>query len=194
MRSLSVILFCTLALSGCDVGRNDPGWDFFPDMFYSTAYESYSVNPNFSNHMTMRTPPPGTVPRDFIPFEYTADAEGRTRAGNELSNPFTPSPENIDRGRYSFNIFCALCHNYTGDGNGPLFTSGLYPMKPRPVVGKTAENLKDGEIYHTITLGLGSMGPYGSQVRPDDRWKVVLYIRKLQKDFSPLADSSQIKK
>jgi hypothetical protein len=26
------------------------------------------------------------------------------------------------------------------------------------------------------------MGAHGSQIRPDDRWKLVLYIRKLQED------------
>jgi hypothetical protein len=41
----------------------------------------------------------------------------------------------------------------------------------------------DGEIYHSITLGYGSMGPHGSLVRPDDRWKVINYIRMvLQKN------------
>jgi len=40
--------------------------------------------------------------------------------------------------------------------------------------------LKDGEIFHTITLGFGSMGAHGAQIRPEDRWKIVLYIRSLQ--------------
>ena len=43
-----------------------------------------------------------------------------------------------------------------------------------------ADNLKDGEIFHSITLGFGSMGAHGSQIRTEDRWKLVLYIRRLQ--------------
>ena len=27
------------------------------------------------------------------------------------------------------------------------------------------------------------MGAHGSQIKPDDRWKLVLYIRKLQEEF-----------
>jgi len=50
------------------------------------------------------------------------------------------------------------------------------------LTGKAADNLKDGEIFHSITLGFGSMGSHGSQIRTADRWKVVLYIRKLQAD------------
>lgn len=170
------------ALISCDRGRNNPGWDFFPDMFYSTAYETYSENKVFRDSMTMRVPVAGTIPRDFVPFEFTTEAESRKRAGDELMNPFKPVSDNIERGRVAYNIFCVGCHGEKGDGEGRLFTMKLYPMKPRPVVGKNASPLRDGEIYHTITLGFGSMGAHGSQVRPDDRWKIVLYIRKLQNE------------
>ena len=62
-------------------------------MFYSTAYETYSKNPNFEDGMTMRVPVPGTVPRDFTPFEYTNDPESRIKAGKELVNPVLATPE-----------------------------------------------------------------------------------------------------
>ena len=52
-----------------------------------------SENPNFENRMTMRVPVAGTVPRGFIPFDYTIDAESRIRAGKELVNPFLPGAE-----------------------------------------------------------------------------------------------------
>ncbi len=35
----------------------------------------------------------------------------------------------------------------------------------------------DGEMYHSITVGYGIMGAHGSQIRQEDRWKVILYIR-----------------
>ncbi len=64
---------------------------------------------------------------------------------------------------------------------GILFTSGLYPRKPLPLSRDNAVMLKDGEIFHSITLGFGTMGAHASQIQPDDRWKIVLYIRELQK-------------
>jgi hypothetical protein len=70
----------------------------------------------------------------------------------------------------------------SGKGDGRLFTSGLYPLKPLSLSGDTAAKLRDGEIFHTITLGIRSMGAHGSQIRPDDRWKLVLYVRKLQEE------------
>ena len=151
-------------------------------MFYSTAYETNSVNPNFENGMTMRVPVAGTVSHDYEPFPYTNDVESRAQAGRELVNPFEASQENLAAGKISYSIFCIDCHGPVGDGNGHLFTSGVYPIKPTTISGRTALSLRDGELYHTITLGIRSMGAYGSQVKPDDRWRIVLYIRQLQKE------------
>jgi hypothetical protein len=176
------LVFVLANLFACNRDRNNPGWDYFPDMFYSTAYETNSKNPNFENGMTMRVPVPGTVPRDFLPFQYTNDPESRIKAGKELVNPFLETPETLSEGKSVYTTFCLGCHGTTGKGDGHLFTSGLYPLKPLSLSGDTASKLKDGEIFHTITLGIRSMGAHGSQIRPEDRWKIVLYIRKLQEE------------
>jgi mono/diheme cytochrome c family protein len=173
----------SLFLFSCDRNRNDPGWDYFPDMFYSTAYESFTVNPNFKDSMTMRVPSEGTIPRDFTPFGYTLDPESRIKAGKELVNPVLPSAESLEAGRKAYTTFCTGCHGAAGNGDGQLYTSKLYTLKPRPLSSGNALNLKDGEIYHSITLGFGSMGAHGAQIRPADRWNIVLYIRSLQEDL-----------
>jgi mono/diheme cytochrome c family protein len=174
------LVLLSVNLYSCNRDRNNPGWDYFPDMFYSTAYETYSKNPNFEDGMTMRVPVPGTVPRDFTPFEYTNDPVSRIKAGKELVNPILAAPEALLRGKVVYTTFCIGCHGISGKGDGRLFTSGLYPLKPLSLSGDTATKLKDGEIFHTITLGIRSMGAHGSQIRPVDRWKLVLYVRKLQ--------------
>jgi mono/diheme cytochrome c family protein len=151
-------------------------------MFYSTAYETYSVNPVFSDRKTMRKPVEGTVSREDIPFEYKNDPADRILAGKELVNPIVPSAEVLERGKIIYQIYCLNCHGNTGLGDGQLYTSKLYPLKPRSLVAETARNLKDGEIFHSITLGFGSMGAHGSQIRTEDRWKVIYYIRELQRN------------
>ena len=176
------LLLLPFILLSCNRDRNNPGWDYFPDMFYSTAYETFTRNPNFKDSMTMRVPVPGTVPRGYTPFNYTIDPESRVLAGKELINPFSPSPEILLTGEVTYTTFCQGCHGQGGTGEGFLYTSGLYPMKPRSLTSDIAIKLRDGEIYHSITLGFGSMGAHGSQIRADERWKLVLYIRKLQKD------------
>jgi len=157
------------------------GYDFIPDMVYSKAYDTYSENPNFKDSMTMRVPVNGTVPRGFIPFRYTIDTISRAKAGMELVNPYLPTEEVIASGKLMYTTFCIGCHGDLGKGDGQLFSSGLYPLKPRDISAEPTALRKDGEIYHTITLGFGSMGAHGAQIKPDDRWKLVLYVREFQK-------------
>ena len=186
-KAIFLLLFAGIVI-GCNRNRNNPGWDYFPDMFYSTAYETFSKNPNFEDGMTMRVPVSGTVPRGFTPFNYTIDPESRIKAGKELVDPILPDSEVLLRGKMIYSTFCIGCHGIAGKGDGHLYTSRLYPVKPRSLVSEVAVKLKDGEIFHSITLGFGSMGAHGSQIRPDDRWKMILYIRKLQEDAKLISD------
>lgn len=179
---VSILILSVLVTGSCDSKRNMRGYDFIPDMVYSRAYETFAENPNFRDSSTMRVPVEGTVPRGFIPFRYTNDPESRIKAGKELVNTFLPTGEVIDRGKLIFTTICIHCHGKGGAGDGFLFTSGLYPLQPKSLSGDAARKLRDGEIFHTITLGIRSMGAHGSQIKPDDRWKLVLYIRKLQED------------
>ncbi len=142
----------------------------------------------------MRVPEVNTVPRGYLPFRYTIDPEERVRAGSELQNPFLPTDEVVARGQFIFTTFCIVCHGIKGVGDGHLYISGLYPLKPRTLTGAVARKLKDGEIFHTETLGFGSMGGHGSQIKPDDRWKLVKYIRKLQANAIITGDTAAILK
>jgi hypothetical protein len=177
-----LLVLSGLLLFSCDRQRNMRGYDFIPDMVYSRAYETYSENPNFKDISSMRIPVPNTVSTGFLPFRYTNDTTSRLKAGRELLNPFPGTAEVLERGKLIYATFCIHCHGKGGAGDGFLFTSGLYPLQPKSLSGETAAKLRDGEIYHTITLGIRSMGAHGSQIRPDDRWKLVRYIRLLQGD------------
>lgn len=174
-----MLLLLMLVFSSCDRNRNHPGWDFFPDMFYSEAYESYTPNPNLKDGKTMSMPVEGSIARGDVPFLYTIDDAERVRAGLELKNPFAEDSQAFERGKEVFTAFCMNCHGEKGDGKGYLYTSGKYIIAPKSLVGEIGQTLKDGEIYHSITLGFGSMGSHASQIRPDDRWKVISYIRNV---------------
>jgi hypothetical protein len=149
-----------------------------PDMYYSNAYETYTPNPNFSDGLTMREPVEGTIPRDMVPFKWEKTDEDRIAAGNELVNPWENSQENLERGKEAYGIFCLSCHGEQGDGQGYLFTSKRYPYPPASLVNDKVKDLKDGEIYHSITVGYGIMGAHGNMIRPEDRWKIILHIRE----------------
>jgi mono/diheme cytochrome c family protein len=176
----ALVIISVIVFSSCDRQKNMRGYDFIPDMVYSRAYDTYSQNPNFADSMTMRTPVNGTVPRGFVPFRYTIDSASRLKAGKELLNPFRPTDDVLARGKLMYTIFCIGCHGSLGKGDGQLFASGLYPLKPRAISEPPTAKLMDGQIFHTITLGFGSMMPHGTQIKPEDRWKIVLYVRELQ--------------
>jgi mono/diheme cytochrome c family protein len=195
MRKVSlkiIILFLSgIMILSCDRNRSMRGYDFIPDMVYSQAYDTYSENPNFEDSMTMRVPVTGTVPIGLIPFRYTIDSISRAKAGDELINPYMPTDEVIASGKLLYTTFCIGCHGPLGKGDGQLFISGLYPLKPREISAEPTANLRDGEIYHTITLGFGSMGAHGAQIKPADRWKIVHYVRELQREARMVRDSIQ---
>ena len=184
-----VLLLTGAIIWSCYRQKNMRGYDFIPDMVYSQAYETYSNNPNFKDSMTMRVPVNGTVPRGFTPFRYTIDSLSWVKAGNELVNPFLPTDDVLARGKLIFTTFCIGCHGVHGKGDGQLYSSGLYPLKPKDISGAPIAILKDGQIFHTITLGFGSMMPHGAQIRTDDRWKLVLYVRVLQKEAQMARDT-----
>ncbi|MOA50257.1 hypothetical protein D3C78_1732500 [compost metagenome] len=47
--------------------------------------------------------------------------------------------------------------------------------------GGAMKDLTAGKIYHTIMYGLNNMGSHASQLSPEERWKVVMYVQQLQK-------------
>lgn len=177
---LAIILLPVIAIGGIRVMSRDTtvrNREWPTQMQYSPAYRSQTGNPVLPNSVTEQPPVAGTIPRGFQPFHYGADAAEADRAGRELKNPFEPTPENLARGQYIFSNYCAACHGAGGAGDGPLI-----PKYPNPPSYQTEKSkaLPDGNLFHVITLGRNNMPSHAAQVSADDRWKVILYIRKLQ--------------
>jgi len=173
-----IIVF--FAIVSCDRDKNNPGYDYFPDMAYSKAYETYAPNPNFADGKTLQMPITETISRDAENYPYKKTDEDIPKAA-KLKNPFLPDNQNISRGKLVYNTICLQCHGEKADGSGHLFLSGKYPYPPADLVHGRIDMKKDGELYHTITVGFGIMGAHGLIVQPDDRWKIVLYLRSLAK-------------
>ena len=177
---LGVILLPVIVLGGLFLmNRNNAAknLEWPTQMQYSPAYLSQTPNPVLPNGMTQQMPVAGAIPRGYQPFHYGSAPEEAIRAGNELRNPFQPTEENLARGQQVFNNYCAVCHGTTGAGDGPLI-----PKYPNPPAYNTDKSkaLADGNMFHVITAGRKDMPAHAALVSFDDRWKVILYIRKLQ--------------
>ncbi|MBA7576881.1 hypothetical protein ES708_18723 [subsurface metagenome] len=134
--SLLTISFVCLLITSCDRDNNHPGYNYYPEMIDSRAYESYSENPNFDNNSTLREPVEGTVPRGYSPLPYTKDLEDRTKAGLELKNPYEFNQENFEHGQLLYERFCLQCHGEFGDGKGYLYTSTFYSFPPASLINE----------------------------------------------------------
>ncbi len=178
IKGLAAMALITV-FGSCDRDRNSTGWQYFDDMAHSAAYETYTPNPNFADGKTMRNPVEGTIPLGYQPYLYEKNDSDRVSAGKELVNPFEANPELLERGKAVYDVYCISCHGDKGDGKGFLFTSKKYPFPPANLLTDKIRNNPEGEIYHVITVGFGVMPQHGSQVRPDDRWKVAMYIKNV---------------
>lgn len=95
----------------------------------------------------------------------------------------------LERGAERFNIYCAVCHGYQGDGNGMVGRRWSIPVPNYhdPKYSDPAQRTgKDGYLFHVARYGLknpdGSirMPAYGHALDAEDAWAVVAYIRALQ--------------
>lgn len=124
---------------------------------------------------SMRTPPKGTISRDFAPYQFSGQPE---LAEAKLVNPLAPTEENLNKGMAKYDIYCSPCHGYHGAGDSRL--NGQFPNPPS-LNSEKARNWGDGMIFHIITEGQNSMPSYSSQMSKEEKWQVVLYVRALQR-------------
>jgi len=193
---LLVLLVTALGFRGCKSKRTP--LELFPDMDRQAKLLEQSPSAFFADGRADRPHVPGTVPTTtemeatyahlapppaFIEDGYFAT--GKLEDGSFGDGfPIDVTYDAFDDGQALFNRFCAICHGRTGDGNGVL-------KNPRYGYGTIASlqqqrimDLPDGEIFNTITWGKNTMGSYGAKLRPAERWKVVLYVRGLQRAAS----------
>lgn len=183
-----IIFFC-----GCG-GKNAPGRIYMPDMAYSRAYESYAQRDSTKFTMDFskaggnmiffnNIPPKGTIKRgDLFPYTLPNDSNGYKMSAG-IKNPFdtlSVSKAALTEAGRLYNINCAICHGATGEANGPLSTAGHIGGVANLKAGAAYLKMADGTMFHSITYGKGIMGSYASQLRKEQRWMVIKYIRTLQ--------------
>jgi mono/diheme cytochrome c family protein len=145
---------------------------FFPacrqDMHDQPKYQAYEED-------AMRHPVEGTVARGSLKMAAFVEA-GRDRNNNTF--PFPVTAEVLARGQERYNISCAPCHSRLGDGQGMIVQRGF--RRPPSFHDERLRQSPAGHFYDVITNGFGAMSSYADQLSPEDRWKVIAYIRALQ--------------
>ncbi|MDF7813534.1 cytochrome c [Hymenobacter sp. YC55] len=180
----SAIVFASVFSTGCN-RADDPGLEYAPEMYYPIPYEPLKqMNTNTVNPMGLneRTPVVGTVPLGKLNYYSHIPKDSVGIAERTLKNPFSYTKENLLEGQTLYTRNCQHCHGEQGDGQGPVAAK----FKGVPAYSAGAyKNMNDGHIYHVIQWGKGRMMPHGSQVAPDERWRIAMYVRMLQQGKGP---------
>jgi mono/diheme cytochrome c family protein len=187
--SVSFVAFVSLAmsalvLSGCR-----------QDMHDQPKYVPLRQSTFFNDERSARPLVEGTVARGQLHEDellYTGKVEGQEA---------TVFPMRVDaavmaRGQERFNIYCAPCHGRTGLGDGMVVRRGY--RRPPSIHQDRLRSAPAGHFFDVMTNGFGAMPDYAAQIKVEDRWAIVAYIRALQLSEHaavadvPAADRSQI--
>ena len=178
-----ITIAASIVVTSCNDKRST-GWEYAPNMYRKLAYDPDQKNPNFKDGKTAQLPPAGTIPVGFTRFNYPNTPEGMAQASAEVTNPLPMTAQNMADGKALYTTFCSPCHGVNGQGDGLVTTHG-YGAPPSYSKGQSSrggamKDINDGRLYHTITYGVNAMGSYASQLAPEERWKIVMYVHKLQ--------------
>lgn len=234
LRTCSAVALVAAAagLPACHGDRSDkPPHQFLPDMDDSPKWKNQGKSEFFADGRTMRPGVEGTVAFGRFDFDVKA-SEGQAWAekflaerkdllreddalyrGTDASGRYlTTIPIAVDadlllRGEERFGIYCAVCHGYTGDGQGmagqrwtappPSFHDPKYSDPKEP-----DQKGSDGFLYFTAMNGVPGaeghitatddeatvmrkliaqkMPGYKHALSARDAWAVVAYLRVLQ--------------
>lgn len=175
----AVIAVCSLLLA--KLTETDPkqrNLEIFTEMVYSKAVESFTASSQLPGGVSQQPLVAGVVLRGFLPLPFGPGPEEAKRAGIELQNPFTGDDQALARGQRLYAIYCVNCHDAGGNGRGPIVQRGMLP--PPSLHAARALELPDGEMFHILTFGQGNMASHAAQLSRDERWQVLLYVRRLQ--------------
>lgn len=196
-------------LSGCREDRSSkPPRQFFPDMDDQPKWKNQSKSDFFADGRVLRPAVDHAVPfgrvawvrddakateswsshwmqqrRDLL-REDAAMYTGMNADGTYVERiPLAVDKAMLELGRKKYEINCAVCHGYSGDGKG---TVGVQWSAPVPsyhdpkYTDPSLETARDGYMFFIIRNGVRTMPAYGHTLNERDAWAVVSYVRALQ--------------
>jgi mono/diheme cytochrome c family protein len=211
MRTLTIALLA-LGAAACRGGiSTSPPVHLVPDMDFQPKLKAQSQShfPGWVDGRGMRLPISRLDPADKTREETLVVARGslpdekllpdpkkpgRNVDGSWMQNPLPLTDEVLARGKERFEIFCSVCHGYTGrGGNGaeahgmvgrrwPVVIPSFHVDPTKDAAGNKVANYTDGEIFDVLSspIGRNTMPSYAARISVEDRWKIIHYVRALQ--------------
>ena len=110
-----------------------------------------------------------------------AMAQGNPDAAT-IKNPVASTPESISDGKRVYQRYCASCHGANAEGGAG---NDLIPAAPDLTDKEWKHGSTDGEIFAVIKNGVPpdlNMIPFGDQLKDQEIWNVVNYLRSIAKN------------
>jgi len=131
----------------------------------------------FADDRSARPIVAGTVARGELHDDtllYTGKVDGKDAA----VFPFPIDARVLARGQERFNIYCSPCHGRTGQGDGMVVRRGY--RRPPTFHQDRLREAPVGHIFDVVSNGFGAMPDYAAQIKVEDRWAIIAYVRALQ--------------
>ena len=147
------------------------------DMHDQPKYIPLRQSAFFNDARSARPVVDGTVARGQLHDDelmYT----GKVRGEDATLFPMRVDAPVMARGQERFNIYCAPCHGRTGQGDGMVVRRGY--RRPPSMHQDRLRSAPVGHFFDVMTNGFGAMPDYAAQIKVEDRWAIIAYIRALQ--------------
>lgn len=167
---VALVLSVLALTTGCELRKK---------MYDQPRYKTYAESTFFEDGSSARPLVEGTVARGYLREDdhfYRGKVDGDFATG--FPDRIQVTDELLARGQERYNIYCSVCHDPTGNGNGMVVQRGF--KQPEPYHSDRLREMPDGYYYEVITGGFGMMPGYAYQIKPEDRWAIIAYIRTLQ--------------
>jgi mono/diheme cytochrome c family protein len=174
---ITLLVGITILVSSCKDNLK-PNYQYMPNMYEPVSYGTYSQAEVFKGGTEGQLPANGSINRGFEVYEYpdTPEALIAVKAANIKSPLGTLSEKDMEKAKGLYEIYCAICHGNSGNGQGKLVTQGKFLGVP----SYKDREINEGSIFHVGTYGLNLMGSHANQLSKKERWMVASYVMELK--------------
>jgi hypothetical protein len=172
-------------LTGCWGNRSeDPPVHIIWNMDFQDKWDPQEKAKFFADGRAMRAPVEGTVARGQLKDDDLL-WRGRGfdgRLSDQLPESIKLDAKLLERGRERYDIYCAPCHDESGQGRGMATQrGGGFKVAPANLHQERLMPMPLGYFYEVITFGkMPNMFPYAAQIPVEDRWAIAVWVRALQ--------------
>ncbi len=172
---LCVLSLLCVVVSGCR-----------QDMHDQPKYVPLRQSAFFNDARSARPLVEGTIARGQL-HEDELLYTGKVNGADATMFPMRIDAAVMARGQQRFNIYCAPCHGRTGQGDGMVVRRGY--RRPPTFHQDRLRDAPVGHFFDVITAGFGAIPDYAAQIKVEDRWAIIAYVRALQlSEHATIAD------